>query len=139
MYCNNCGNKAEERQVFCDRCGNKMGEGGMGNNHSHRIIVREKSTGAAALLSVLWPGLGQLYVGRVGRGLALMMSQLILIMAGAFFTVVGTLFGGLGGGIGSGIIFYIAIFALWAWNIFDAYKNANVYNDAMMQNGRRPW
>jgi len=116
-----------------------MGESGMGNNYSHRIVVREKSTGIAVLLSLLWSGLGQLYVGRVGRGLALMMSQLILIMAGAFFTVVGVLFGGLGGGIGFSVIFYVALFALWAWNIFDAYKNANVYNDAMMQSGRRPW
>ena len=142
MYCNNCGNKMEEHQMFCDKCGSKIGERagerGMGN-HSHMVCVREKSTGIAAILSILWAGLGQIYVGRIGRGLALMFAHLMLIIAGGFFVLAGGLFGGIGGAVGGGMIFLVLLVVLWAWNVFDAYKQANNYNDALMSNGRRPW
>jgi len=108
-------------------------------NHSRTVCVREKSAGIAALLSLLWAGLGQIYTGKVARGLALMAAQIMLAIASAFFVLVGGLFGGIGGAIGSGILFYVAIFVLWAWNIFDAHKQANKYNDSLMNDGRRPW
>jgi len=138
MYCNNCGNQTGEHQTFCDKCGNKIGERGMGN-HSHVVHVREKSTGIAAVLSILWAGLGQIYVGKIGRGLALMLAQLTMIFTSVFFVIAGGLFGGLGGAIGGGVLFLVLLFVLWAWNVFDAYKQANNYNDSMRNSGRRPW
>jgi len=106
---------------------------------SNVVYVREKSTGIAALLSIVWAGLGQIYVGKIARGIALMMIHLIMIGASAFFVVAGGLFGGLGGAIGMGMIFFVLLFVLWAWNIYDAHKLANEYNDSARGNGRRPW
>ena len=63
-----------------------------------------KSTGVAALLSFLIPGAGQMYAGRVGRGLLWL-----------FGTMVGSVF------IFPGLAMYIA-------QIFDAAHVANVEN-----------
>ena len=138
MYCNNCGNQTGEHQVFCDKCGNKVSEKGMGN-HTHVVYAREKSTGIAALLSILWAGLGQIYTGRIGRGLALMFIHLVMIISSAFVAFAGLLFGGLGGAVGGGLLFIVLLTILWAWNIFDAYKQANKYNDSLRDSGRQPW
>jgi hypothetical protein len=33
----------------------------------------------------------------------------------------------------------VCYFILWIWNIFDAYKKANEYNDSLRATGKRPW
>ncbi|MDR0508712.1 MAG: hypothetical protein LBG63_02650 [Candidatus Methanoplasma sp.] len=115
-----------------------MGGNGMGN-HTHVVYANEKSTGIAALLSILWAGLGQIYVGRIGRGLALMLIHLMVVISSAFVAFAGLLFGGLGGAVGGGFMVFVLLAVLWAWNIFDAYKQANKYNDSLRNSGRRPW
>ena len=138
MYCNNCGNQTREHQVFCDKCGNKVGERGMGN-HSHVVHVREKSKGIAAVLSFIWSGLGQMYVGKVGRGLALMFIHFVTVIIGPFVVLAGGLFGGPGGLLGGGLLILILPITLWAWNIFDAYNQAKKHNDSVRNSGRCPW
>lgn len=61
-----------------------------------------KSAGLAAFLSFLIPGLGQLYCGRIGRGILFFLGSVLLA---PFF-------------IGIGI---------WIWNIIDAYAVAQRY------------
>ena len=140
MYCNNCGNKLDDPQEFCDRCGTRAGQRGYGACPPQQMIyVREKSTGIATLLSFLWAGLGQLYVGRIGRGLGLMLGYLFAVLFGLFFVVTGFLFGGIGVATGGVVLFGVFYLVLWVWNIFDAYSLANEYNDALRTTGRRPW
>jgi hypothetical protein len=138
----------DEPQGFCDKCGTKTGHGAYGTAAPQQMIcVREKSTGIAALLSFLWAGLGQIYVGQIGRGLLMMIGYFLIAFTGVFFVLAGGLFGiftggffgGLGGAIGGFVIFLAIMIALWVFNIFDAYKLANEYNDAIKATGRRPW
>src|SRR6185369_3948978 len=42
--------------------------------------VATKSAGIAVLLSFLWPGLGHLYVGQIGAGVALICAELGMVM-----------------------------------------------------------
>jgi TM2 domain-containing membrane protein YozV len=42
--------------------------------------VATKSAGIAVLLSFLWPGLGHLYIGQIGAGVALICAELGMVM-----------------------------------------------------------
>jgi len=76
-------------------------------------IKERKSSGIAAVLSFLIPGLGQIYNGRIGKGLLLIIGLPILLVIGIF-----TIF------IVIGVVFIILYIALWIWQIYDAYKTA---------------
>ena len=65
-----------------------------------------KSAGLAAVLSAIWPGLGQIYNGEVGKGVAIMVVQVINFIL--LFVLIGFLTG----------------FAVWVWAIYDAYTVA---------------
>jgi len=47
--------------------------------------------------------------------------------------------GDLMGGAIVSIICMIAMIAFWVWNLFDAHKLANQYNDALVSGKKRPW
>jgi TM2 domain-containing membrane protein YozV len=103
------------------------------------IYIREKSTGVAAVLSIVWAGLGQVYVGKIGRGLALMIAYFFAVFIGLFSFITGGLLGGVAGAVGGIVLVGVLYFSLWIWNVFDAYNLANEYNDSMRNSGRRPW
>jgi TM2 domain-containing membrane protein YozV len=129
-----------ERSGFCEKCGNGTGNNGWGQaGNSYTICVREKSTGIAAILSLLWAGLGQLYVGKIARGLGLMLVHFMMVFIIASVVFAGMIFVGIGGGLMFGGIILAAWIAVWVWNIFDAHKLANEYNDSQRNAGRRPW
>ncbi len=44
-------------------------------------VVSMKSAGIAVLLSFVWPGLGHLYVGKIGAGIALICTELVMILS----------------------------------------------------------
>jgi TM2 domain-containing membrane protein YozV len=57
----------------------------------------EKSEGLAVFLSFLWMGLGQMYVGRIGRGivlaiLGLLLGAPILLFLGMLFSPILVIF-----------------------------------------------
>ena len=68
-------------------------------------------------------GIGQIYAGRVGRGIGIMIGVWILVAIG-FATM----------GIG-----LIAVLAVFIWQIFDTKKLCKEYNDFLASNGRAPW
>ncbi|MCL1811174.1 MAG: hypothetical protein FWG41_03005 [Methanomassiliicoccaceae archaeon] len=140
MYCNKCGNQLVGNQEYCCGCGAKVGMGSYGPAVMQQtLVVREKSTGVAVLLSILWAGLGQVYVGKIGRGIALMITFLMAAFVGLFLFITGAMFGGVEGAIGGLVLFGVIYLSLWIWNVFDSYKLANEYNDTMRDSGRRPW
>jgi len=69
-----------------------------------------KNPGLAAVLSFLWTGLGQIYNGQIGKGIAFLIIGIIngLLM----FVIIG----------------FITAPIWWIFNIYDAYSTANKIN-----------
>ena len=143
QFCKNCGSKLDPGARFCSNCGSPvlskppyisesrqtvpdrpmtpsprqqtMYPHPVGSDR-HAIIARkQKSPGVAAFLSFLWTGLGQIYVGELGRG--------IVFMVIAFF-LFWTLFLGIG---------LILVPVWWIYGIFDANKLAKQHNEDLMK------
>ncbi|MCL1810925.1 MAG: hypothetical protein FWG41_01705 [Methanomassiliicoccaceae archaeon] len=133
----------EDGQMFCDECGSRAGGRGGGQGPQCVINIRDKSAGIAAVLSFFMIGLGQIYVGKIGRGLLLMMAYIVFVCIGVVVTALAVLStDGIDDLAGVGvlvIIISVCYLVLWVWNIFDAHKLANRYNDHLMANGNRPW
>ena len=131
MYCNKCGNMVEDNQQFCSKCGNRVDVAGGAPQAAPQqvqqpqqvVYAREKSEGLAAVLSLIWLGLGQIYDGKIGRGLGIMVVGIILVFVFWFLLW----------------LIVIVMFIFWIWNIFDAYKLAKQYNDQLRSTGNRPW
>lgn len=81
---------------------------------------RHKIPLLAALLSALVCGLGQVYNGRVARGIILF---LLTYLIGGIGGVVGSLTFGLGV-----IPFAVVVFCLWVYGIFDAWADSRRNN-----------
>jgi len=118
--------------------------------------LETKNTGLKAILALilgifgLW-GVGHIYVGRITRGIVLLLVGIILewvIGALVFFGVLfgglyGYLYGGpvgqLSGLIGGAVIWAIVIFAIFIWQIYDAHKLAKQYNEHVQRHWSAPW
>jgi TM2 domain-containing membrane protein YozV len=72
---------------------------------------KKKSVGTAQLLSFLIPGLGQIYCGKMGRGVAIIAAQFIQGFLGAFIYVT-----------------FVSAFVVWIWNVIDARHVAEDVN-----------
>ena len=76
-------------------------------------------------------GVGQIYVGRIARGIVILISGILtgilffVAMVGAFFSI--------------GIAFGIVRLLLWVWQMYDALKLTRRYNDALESAGEAPW
>ncbi|MHA1370090.1 MAG: hypothetical protein ACTSWN_14585 [Promethearchaeota archaeon] len=75
---------------------------------------KEKEPALAAILSVFIPGAGQMYAGKVGKGILILVLTIV-----TSFIIVG--------------------FVIWIWNIFDAYSMAKRYNEEYLITGMPPW
>lgn len=73
------------------------------NPYVQPVYAKRKEPAVALLLSFLWPGLGQIYNGDVGKGIGFMIGFWVLIW------------------VGVGIVF-------WIWGMIDAYQVATNIN-----------
>ncbi|WP_332691495.1 hypothetical protein [Halalkalibacter lacteus] len=69
-----------------------------------------KNAGLAAVLSALWCGLGQIYNGQIGKGIAFMIIQFINALL--MFIIIG----------------FITYPIMWIWGMVDAYRHAEQMN-----------
>ena len=95
-------------------------------------------------MSFFWTGLGQLYAGRIGRGLIMMvMTPIIWAVAffggflgflGSFAAVVQTADNpappGAGAVGGVGVVLMLSAVAWWVWGMIDAKNLCDSYNKA---------
>ncbi len=118
-----------------------------------RLVV-SKSSGTASLIAFIgaifgFPGIGHIYIGRVGRGLLILFSGFALY-ALTWSAFLGGFLGGIFGGARSGlpifqtgatlaIILLVAYFGLLIWQIFDARSLAKKFNEQVLLTGREPW
>ncbi len=104
-------------------------------------MAEAKSSGAAIVLSFFWTGLGQLYAGKIGRGLLMMVITPILWIIG-WLGGFSAMVGGLGsltaetaqesataGSVGFiGFLLALIPIAWWLWGMVDAKKLCEAFN-----------
>jgi len=106
-FCSSCGNSVGASAAVCLNCGAAVQGRSIAAAGSSA-----KSAGVAALLSFLFVGAGQIYVGDdMGRAIGLLVGGFMLFIIG-WFT----------------LILLLPAFGLWIWNIFDAHKRAQAWN-----------
>ena len=112
-YCTNCGNSIEENVSFCPDCGKSTKSK---DSFTKKIeteaerFMEHKDPFIAAILSFIFPGLGQLYNGDFKKGLILQTAYLISLALGVIFYLFF-------------ITFLIAIVVL-IFAVYDAYTEA---------------
>ena len=79
--------------------------GGMGQE-KQGIITKEKNPGVAAVLSFIYPGLGQIYNEEIKKGIIFVVIGIALVFS--MFLLIG----------------FILYPTFWAYNVYDAYKTA---------------
>ncbi len=145
-FCQNCGKEVQSDASFCPSCGQSL-KGASTQRvatspTTSAVLLEHKSPGIAAVLALilgivgLW-GIGHIYVGRLGRGIVLLIVGIILAVL-----TYGSIFLGfitLGLGFIGAIFFGVITFGVWIWQIFDAYSLAKRFNAAVQQTGQAPW
>jgi TM2 domain-containing membrane protein YozV len=140
-FCTKCGRPNEQGARFCNNCGAAMW-GVTARSQSvrsasaptvlprPRVVVVQggiKSSGLAAVLSFFWCGLGQIYTGQIGTGIALMLGYPVMLFFGAVLTFGGAL-SQTGGTVMLGLIFLAIALALWIFGMVNAYHTAERMN-----------
>jgi hypothetical protein len=147
MVCPNCGKTVtDDTMVFCPACGfsftqqpnqpytpNQYGPPPYGYQ-----TAPQKSVAIAFILSFIIPGVGQIYVGKIKRGIAYLVTYMALYVISTLITmntdytdiqavkdlIASPLFIGI----------MLVSFGFWAFNVYDAYRLAKRYNEASRRN-----
>ena len=124
-FCSSCGAALIGKSTTCMKCGYTKTKY---NPMTPPQGALYKNEGTALILSIILGilgicGIGQIYAGKVGRGVAMLIVGIILIIVG-FATY------------GIGLIAYLGLFI---WQIFDTRRLCREYNEFVSQNGRPPW
>jgi TM2 domain-containing membrane protein YozV len=146
-FCATCGTKMRESAAFCTRCGSKrfsdrttqiVARPGapMASRNYYRLagstaprailLINQKSSGLAIVLSFFWPGLGQLYTGQILKGILMLIAYLPLAWIGTIALIAGLVTGGAAALFG--FLALVGVFALWIYGMVDAYKCAESIN-----------
>lgn len=113
-YCRACGNPLDSRAMMCPRCGVATRNATDAGVAAAALAMNHKSPGMAMVLSLLFTGAGQVYCGKVGRGIAFFLAAVfsaVLILA---------------------VIGLILLPIIWIWAMVDAYQLAIRQNQALL-------
>lgn len=146
VECPKCAEPIKARAVVCRWCGYDLERGtrpasrGLSLGGTQHVVVHiPKSPGVAVVLSFFWSGLGQMYCGRIGKGLAFMLAPLLLLFlwfSGALVVSRGPY--GETGYVAWIVALPIGFFLLWIWQLVDAYQTAQSAGSAGPYGRRRP-
>src|SRR5579859_5896279 len=96
-FCSKCGKEVQQDAAFCPACGvSRVAVAVSGSAVPAPavrqgvvmppapppraiLMVSQKSSGLAAVMSFFWSGLGQIYTGQIGKGIVMMIFYPILI------------------------------------------------------------
>jgi TM2 domain-containing membrane protein YozV len=140
VECARCAEPIRARAKACRFCGHVVGAEPVAKpvgtdlkrvgDRIARVAVGEvKSPGLAACLSFLCPGLGQIYTGRVGRGITILVLPSFVLLLFVFAAAVP--------GRGLLTLLWLASLGFHVWQIADAYACASPA-PAKAKPGRRP-
>ncbi len=133
MYCRMCGEQLPADATICEKCGHVIEKGVKNQPNAVGYMKPLKSKGIAAVLSVIFMGLGQIYTGKIAKGVVLAVIEAFCLSQEFAFSLA-LLDGDLtitmwAAYLGITVVFIV----LWVWQIFDAYKLAKNYNDSQKQ------
>ena len=163
-FCAKCGNQVGETAAFCTKCGTRRGadaaapmaiiaNAGRSVTTAVRgsvaipapravLMVHQKSTGLAVILSFFWSGLGQIYTGQIAKGVLMMVLYPALIWVGFGTVIAGALAtagnvspnsSSAGTGLALfGLLCLIASFALWIYGMVSAYQTVERINQKQL-------
>lgn len=100
QFCKYCGEKIDAEAEICPKCGVRL-----------KNPVSEKNPAIALVLSLIFPGIGQLYNEQNHKCLMLIIGAII----SAILTVI--------------IIGFLLYFLIWIYGMYDAYKSAQALNN----------
>jgi TM2 domain-containing membrane protein YozV len=148
-FCTKCGQSNQQGSRFCNSCGTTMyGASAPSVSAPKQTVVSArradsptvlprpqvivvqggiKSSGLAAVLSFFWCGLGHIYLGHFGTGLALMIGYPVMLWFG-FGMALGGALSGAGGAAGLGSIFLLIALMMWIFGMVNAYRTADRMN-----------
>jgi len=148
-FCVNCGHILTATSKFCGSCGTPIPEEETAqkkpnvnpviksepppkqNVNSEKVLQRPpgwKSMGVTMVLTVVLGifglgGIGHLYLGKIIRGI-------VILIVGIIITVIAIVTMGIG-------LLVLIPYAIWV--VYDSYKLCKRYNDDLEQTGRPPW
>jgi len=148
MYCSGCGESLDDGASFCHVCG-RTAHGRSGTetprtdtrtnlSNESAYLAFHKSEGIAIILGLLIIGAGQMYVGKLSRGIGIFLFGIF----GWIFALVPFFLLDLAVG-GSGIVFllmfgaFLLMFVIWS--LYDAHELVKKYNTELLLTGRPPW
>jgi TM2 domain-containing membrane protein YozV len=109
VYCPHCGAQVDPMAEICPKCGVRIKQ--------PPPLVESKSPILAAVLSVVFPGLGQIYNGQIGKGIAFLILGAVLVFSIA------------------ALIGFVLYPIFWIYNIYDAYTVARKINAGIVKPG----
>ena len=107
-FCHACGFEIEEDIRYCPNCGADLHNSGIPTQTSTE--PRDKNIIVAIVLSVIFPGLGQFYLGLNHKGLMFLIGY--IISAVLILLLVG----------------FILCFVIWIWALVDVIQSTNALN-----------
>jgi TM2 domain-containing membrane protein YozV len=117
-------------------CGYKFKSSTSSSDYRFSRPTEWKNPGITAVLALVFGffilmGIGHIYIGRIRRGIMIMVAGLILIPLG--FLALAS----------AGIVGLITVIIFWLilliWQTYDAYKLAKEFNRIVQETGREPW
>jgi TM2 domain-containing membrane protein YozV len=165
MFCQKCGKSLDDSVKFCDACGTPTGSatGSMPQQApapapspygpapapgQAPYMLPQKSLGIALILSLIIPGIGQMYASKFGRGVAMLIGVIVLwvvdaVIWAAAYTLTydgNTFYWSYNSGAAAAAgVFVLVIIGYHIFAAYDAYKLAQKYNTAAYQTGHAPW
>ena len=101
-FCHHCGAEIDTDATTCPTCGLLQ--------HGKQVSGQTKNPGIAAILSFFVAGLGQIYNGQIGKGILLIVLQIVNVC----LMVV--------------LIGFVTYLITWAYGVWDAYTTAERIN-----------
>ena len=137
-YCSNCGERFDLNEEIkkCPKCGIDLQKESIPTTSSVVNQLPYKSPGTAALIAFIGgifglPGIGHIYIGKVGKGIGILIAGIIIAALLVFITISFEII--------LSFILGIAYLALWIWQIFNARKLAKEFNESVRITGKEPW
>jgi len=162
-FCANCGEKldSEKETDECPKCHSALHQHSEHTVSPSRVVEQlpYKSPGTAALIAFVGgifalPGIGHIYVGKVGKGIGILVGGLILyiLMIVSIVLAMTPLSDysqyGRTEPLASDVMVYLMVplivlsigyVVLFIWQIFNARKLAKKFNEAVRTTGKEPW